>query len=277
MLSHQKIVFTYVTATDMKLLTGLGVLSTVSSKFDPLGLLAPVTIQGKALLRRLTSEIPDRDVSLPEELKDLEGWRDSLQCLKQLHLPHAYIKAVYTELALFLVKAIDAVASLKVWGRVRHVQGQTRATFWVYNPKAWVLCRRTCSRNSGLQEEVDLKLDAVDTAGTMAWRKTHDRGNNVNIIMWTNAKFELVELENNLDIQPQVKNLRYLFGETAFLIHLTRSFKYSNQDSKCRRWHKCHQGSKRGRPWMNYKLFKLINLCLNVILCTNSAHLWRMD
>lgn len=76
----------------------------------------------------------------------------------------------------------------------------------------------------------------------------------------TNAKFELVEPENDSDIRPQVQTcvthlvepaltskrfehfstFTSLVRGVAFLIHMTRSFKRSNQDSKCRRWHKCH-------------------------------------
>lgn len=63
--------FTYSTATDIKPFTRRGVLSTVNSIFDPLGLLAPVTIQGRALLRELTSEPSDWDAPLPEDkMKD---------------------------------------------------------------------------------------------------------------------------------------------------------------------------------------------------------------
>ncbi|XP_037617247.1 uncharacterized protein LOC119483203 [Sebastes umbrosus] len=115
--------FTYSASTMNKPFTRRGVLSMVNSVFDPLGLLAPVTIQGRALLRELTSEQSDWDSPLPEDKSSRwEAWRDSLQDLKQLHVQRTYTttsltKAVHTELCVFSdasTKAIGAVAYLKV-------------------------------------------------------------------------------------------------------------------------------------------------------------------
>ncbi|KAL1280079.1 hypothetical protein QQF64_014679 [Cirrhinus molitorella] len=95
--------FTYSVSTVTKPFTRRGVLSTVNSVFDPLGLLAPVTIQGRALLRELTSEQSDWDSLLSEDkLSKWEAWRDSLQDLDQLHVPRTYTttsvaEAVHTE------------------------------------------------------------------------------------------------------------------------------------------------------------------------------------
>ncbi len=71
--------FTYSASTITKPFTRRGVLSTVNSVFDPLGLLAPVTIQGRALLRELTSEQSDWDTFLRTKLSKWEAWRDSLK------------------------------------------------------------------------------------------------------------------------------------------------------------------------------------------------------
>lgn len=51
--------FTYSASSTIRPFTRRGVLSTVNSVSDSLGLLAPVTIQGRALLRELTSELSD--------------------------------------------------------------------------------------------------------------------------------------------------------------------------------------------------------------------------
>lgn len=45
--------------------TRRGVLSTVNSLFDPLGFLAPITIQGQLLLRELSSQTHEWDTPLP--------------------------------------------------------------------------------------------------------------------------------------------------------------------------------------------------------------------
>ncbi|KAI7808136.1 hypothetical protein IRJ41_016509 [Triplophysa rosa] len=114
--------FTFSVANNIKPFTRCGVLSMVNSVFDPLGFLAPVTIQGRLLLRELTDELSEWDVPLPEDkFSKWKAWQDSLQELRHLHVPRAYTaaslaKAVHTELCVFSdasIKAIGAVAYLK--------------------------------------------------------------------------------------------------------------------------------------------------------------------
>ncbi len=139
--------FTYSASTIANPFTRCGVLSTVNSVFDPLGLLAPVTIQGRALLRELTSEQSDWDTFLPEDkLSKWEAWRDSLQDLEQLHVPRTYtttslIEAVHTELCVFSdasTKAIGAVVYLKalqIQVEVGFVMGKAKLLRWLKNIK----------------------------------------------------------------------------------------------------------------------------------------------
>ncbi|XP_063761823.1 uncharacterized protein LOC134879300 [Eleginops maclovinus] len=114
--------FTFSVSTDTKPFTRRGVLSMVNSVFDPLGFLAPVTIQGRGLLRELNSETSEWDTPLPEDkLGKWEAWRNSLQDLRHFHIPRMYTgicpaKAERVELHVFSdasVKAIGAVAYLK--------------------------------------------------------------------------------------------------------------------------------------------------------------------
>lgn len=58
--------FIFSVSTEMKPFAGCRVLSTVNSVFDPLGLLARVTVQGRALLRELKTEQSEWDIPLPE-------------------------------------------------------------------------------------------------------------------------------------------------------------------------------------------------------------------
>lgn len=115
--------FTFRVAVSDKPFTRRGVLSTVNSLFDPLGLVAPVTIQGRALLREPSADIHDWDTELPADMLKWETWeKKSLQDLSTLHLPRSYIQqslssATYSKLCLFsdtVNWVIAAVAYLRV-------------------------------------------------------------------------------------------------------------------------------------------------------------------
>ncbi|XP_034163934.2 uncharacterized protein LOC117598271 [Pangasianodon hypophthalmus] len=170
--------FTYSTSTITKPFTRRGVLSTVNSVFDPLGLLAPVTIQGRALLRELTFEQSDWDTFLPEDkLSKWEAWRDSLQDLEQLHVPRTYTttsltEAVYTELCVFSdasTKAIGAVAYLKALQK----DGQVEVGFVMGKAKLAPLSEPTIPRlelcaavlavemADLIEDELDLELNDI--------------------------------------------------------------------------------------------------------------------
>ena len=126
--------FTFRVAVGDKPFTRRGVLSTVNSLFDPLGLVAPVTIRGRALLRELSADVQDWDTELPaDRLNKWETWKQSLQDLSLLHLPRSYIQqslsnASYSELCVFSDAsnwAIGAVAYL----RVIRTDGQCKVGF----------------------------------------------------------------------------------------------------------------------------------------------------
>ena len=121
--------FTFHVPEMQKPFTRRGVLSTVSSLFDPLGFLAPATIKGRLLLRELSTEDTEWDTCLPEaQFEDWKRWQESLSALKEIHIPRTYAsfsisKAQYTELCVFSdasVKAISAVAYLKVTNEHGH-------------------------------------------------------------------------------------------------------------------------------------------------------------
>lgn len=54
---------------DKKPFTCRGVLSTVNSLYDPLGFLAPVTIQGRLLLKEPSTQAEDWDSPLPADME----------------------------------------------------------------------------------------------------------------------------------------------------------------------------------------------------------------
>ncbi|XP_040289970.1 uncharacterized protein LOC121002590 [Bufo bufo] len=134
--------FTFQVSTCDKPFTKRGVLSVVNSIYDPLGFIAPVTIQGKMLLRQLTTDNIDWDTPLPiEKQQRWEKWRGSLKTLEQLQIPRCYAPvsisaAVQREIHIFSdasVEAIAAVAYLKTSGvngviHCNFVLGKTKLT-----------------------------------------------------------------------------------------------------------------------------------------------------
>ncbi|KAK7895294.1 hypothetical protein WMY93_020619 [Mugilogobius chulae] len=114
--------FTYLVSDDTKPFTRRGVLSTVNSLYDPLGFAAPIIMQGKALLRELSSEERDWDAPLPPEKEEVwTSWKDSLKALEDLQIKRCYCPGslsamISNELCIFSdasTVAIGAVAYLR--------------------------------------------------------------------------------------------------------------------------------------------------------------------
>ena len=71
--------------------TRRGILSTVSSIYDPLGFVAPVLMEGKKILQELCREKADWDDPVPENIKTRwERWRAELPSLEELSIPRCY-------------------------------------------------------------------------------------------------------------------------------------------------------------------------------------------
>ncbi|XP_076832060.1 uncharacterized protein LOC143477359 [Brachyhypopomus gauderio] len=114
--------FTFRVSREQKPFTRRGILSTVNGLYDPLGYVSPVTIQGKALVRELSTENAEWDDPLPA-LKEEQWklWTDSLCELEQLQIHRTYVpislcSAKYREICVFSdasTMAISAVAYLK--------------------------------------------------------------------------------------------------------------------------------------------------------------------
>jgi len=59
--------------------------------YDPLGFVAPITVQSKVILRELTENAADWDAPLPlNKQKEWEEWRDSLQEMQHVQVPRSY-------------------------------------------------------------------------------------------------------------------------------------------------------------------------------------------
>lgn len=92
--------FSFLVSREEKPFTRRGILSTVNSIFDPVRFVAPITFQGKALVRELCTEHCEWDAPLPADKKtQWKARKDSLKALKQLHIPRpllTYFPALYT-------------------------------------------------------------------------------------------------------------------------------------------------------------------------------------
>ena len=74
-----------------KPLTRRGILSTVSSIFDPLGLVSPVILTGKRILQDLCRDGVDWDDPVPDHIRPKwEQWRNELQLLQSCNIPRCY-------------------------------------------------------------------------------------------------------------------------------------------------------------------------------------------
>lgn len=82
-----------------KPLTRRGILSTVSSVYDPLGFLAPVILTGRQILQNLCRDKSDWDDPVPEPLRhSWEKWRNSLHHLEKLKIQRCYKPHTFGEL-----------------------------------------------------------------------------------------------------------------------------------------------------------------------------------
>ena len=90
-----------------KLLSRRGILSTISSVYDPLGVVSPVILCGKLILQDLCRQNVDWDDPVPEEiLPRWERWRNELPLLENVSIqrcfkPPGFGKVVQSEVHSF--------------------------------------------------------------------------------------------------------------------------------------------------------------------------------
>ena len=113
---------TFSSAIQEKPFTRKGLLSMVNSLYDPLGIIAPITIQGRILIRQFCNDSDEWDQALPTEFeKPWLEWRDSLYALDTVSIPRMFTPTSFDNAASKEVhiysdaseKAISAVAYLK--------------------------------------------------------------------------------------------------------------------------------------------------------------------
>ncbi|XP_013856679.1 uncharacterized protein LOC106512653, partial [Austrofundulus limnaeus] len=170
--------FTYHVPKDSKPFTCRGVLSTVNSLYDPLGLVAPIVMQGKALLRELSCGMKDWDEPLPPEKHEKWVlWKNSLQALESLQIPRCYSSGTLSTMRLKEL-CIFSDASLIAIGAVAYLHtvscdGQHHVGFVMAKSKLaprpahtvprLELCAAVLSVEMYelIRDELDIKLDSV--------------------------------------------------------------------------------------------------------------------
>ncbi len=150
----------------MRLYIRRGVLSTINSLFDPLGFAAPVVIQGRLLLRALTTESCDWDTPLSDEkFKEWKVWRDSLKELEHVKIPHTYatiplFQAQRKEMCVFCDASTNAIAAV-AYSRITSMNGKVESR-QISVPRL-ELCSAVLAVEiaESIEDEIDTKLDAV--------------------------------------------------------------------------------------------------------------------
>ena len=93
--------------------TRRGILSTVSSIYDPLGFLAPVLLEGKLILQEMCRDKLDWDSHLPERLRSRwERWRNSLFKLEELQIQRCFKPRDFGKVVRFEIHHFSDASSL---------------------------------------------------------------------------------------------------------------------------------------------------------------------
>lgn len=153
-------------------------LATVNSLYDPLGFVSPVTMQGKAVLRELSTEQKGWDEPLPTDREEeWNKWRNSLKDLEQLQIPRCYLPfsqatAVKKELCIFSDASTMAIGTV-AYLRALNSEGQWHTGFIMGKSKVSPRPAHTVPRlelcaavlavevYELIRDEMDIEADAV--------------------------------------------------------------------------------------------------------------------
>jgi len=83
---------------EQKPLTRRGMLSTISSIYDPLGLVGPFILEGRQVLQKLCKRNNSWDEEIPEDInKEWLSWRNRLTEIEAVQIQRCYKPAKYSE------------------------------------------------------------------------------------------------------------------------------------------------------------------------------------
>lgn len=157
--------FLFSISDEVKSYTRWGVLSTINSLCDSLGFVAPVTIQGRAILSEPTTKHSDWDATLSQGIE--EAWMScvthgQLLCQSCPIIPYQRI------LCLFCLNEIHRCRDIFKGHRfcweesywVCNGKSQAGSQPWIHNVEVRTLCR-TVKWMDIISAELDLQLDAI--------------------------------------------------------------------------------------------------------------------
>ena len=174
-------------------LTRRGILSSVSSLYDPLGFIAPVVLAGKQILQHMCIDGADWDDPLPESLREKwEKWRASLECLHSLEIercikPKGFGEPVVTEMHHF------SDASLSGYGQCSYIR--------LKNNENHVACAFVMGKSRVIpvkpvtvpRLELTAALMSVKVASLLEQELDYD---NITHVYWTDSKVVLGYISN---------------------------------------------------------------------------------
>ena len=143
--------FIFQTTVDVKPFTRRDVFSVIISLFDPLGFVAPITIQGKFFLWEFLSESTASDEPLPDgRLSDWLFWRESLHVAQEQHIPRTFYsfycrKAIEKEINIFSGASEKAIAAV-AYEKFADQHGSNELGFVLRKSKVTLLHGHTITR-----------------------------------------------------------------------------------------------------------------------------------
>jgi len=200
-------------------LTRRGILSTVASIFDPLGLISPVILAGRQILQSMCKENLSWDHPIPENLRpQWEKWREELQKLKDVKIPRCYHPEGFgSPVSVQLHHFSDA--SLSGYGRCSYLRlengdGQVHCTLVTAKARVTPLKVTTVPR---------LELQAAVLSATAARvLETELSYPNITHHFWTDSKVVLGYIQNEA---------------TRFHMYVANRVEQIHQNSQAQQWH----------------------------------------